>query len=252
MFKTLRIVILLGVLLVVAVNAYQDHHHDWTQPVYVALYPVNVDGSPEVASYIHTLSDKDFKEIEGYLNTQSKKYGQNVHFYYRLGDEVKALPPVVPKNGGVISAMMWSLKFRYYAHKNATDVGVPTNLRLFLQYHHTDKRILTETSTALQNGRIGVVNLFASGDKTTNNNVVIAHESLHGFGATDKYNLANGIPNYPDGYANPAQSPLYPQKYAELMAVHIPTSETKFVMARALKQTMIGELTAKEIGWVPH
>ncbi|MDO4700074.1 MAG: hypothetical protein Q4A69_05270 [Moraxella sp.] len=250
MLKTLRIVILLGVLLVVAVNAYQDHHHDWTQPVYVALYPVNVDGSPEVASYIHTLSDKDFQEIESHLNAQSKKYGQNAHFYYRLGDEVKTLPPAVPKNGSMISAMIWSLKFRYYAHKHATDVGVPTNLRLFLQYHHTDKRILTETSTALQNGRIGVVNLFASGDKTANNNVVIAHESLHAFGASDKYDLATGRPIFPIGYASPTQSPLYPQKYAELMAVHIPTSENKFVMARELKQTVIGELTAKEIGWL--
>jgi hypothetical protein len=33
------------------------------------------------------------------------------------------------------------------------------------------------------------------------------------------------------------------------MAVHIPTSPTKFDMARDLKQTVVGEMTAVEIKW---
>ncbi|MDO4896101.1 MAG: hypothetical protein Q3971_01955 [Moraxella sp.] len=249
MFKNLRILILLCIFLIVAVNNFRDKNHDWQKPIYVALYPINVDNSPEVAKYIASLSDKDFKEIGSYLNGESKKYGKNVHFYYLLGQEVKVMPPPVPKSGGVIDVMIWSLKFRYYAHKNAHDVGVPTNLRLFLQYHSLNKKVLTETSTALQNGRIGVVNLFGTPAKTANNNVVIAHESLHAFGASDKYDLSNGIPMYPHGYANPTQNPRYPQTHAELMAVHIPTSPTKFDMARDLTQTVVGEMTAMEMKW---
>lgn len=250
MFKNIRILILLCILLIVAVNSFRDKNHNWQQPVYVAIYPINVDNSPEVAKYISTLKDSDFKEIETYLTTQSKQYHQNASFYYRLGQTVIDEPPAVPRNSGVVGAMIWSLKFRYYAYKNAHDVGVPTNLRLFLRYHSPDKKILTETSTALQNGRIGVVNLFGTESKTANNNVVIAHETLHAFGATDKYDLKTGIPLYPHGYANPTQNPALPQTQAELMAVHIPKTQDKFEMARALKQTVVGEMTAMEIGWV--
>lgn len=249
MFKNIRILILLCILLIVATNSFRDKNHDWQKPVYVAMYPINVDNSPEVAGYIASLSDKDFQEIENYLNAQSKKYGQNAHFYYRLGQEVKVVPPVVPRNGTVIDAIIWSLKFRYYTYKHTHDIGVPTNLRLFLQYHHPSKKIITETSTALQNGRIGTVNLFGASKRGANNNVVIAHESLHAFGASDKYDLSNGIPIYPHGYANPTQNPRYPQTQAELMAVHIPTSPTTFEMARDLKQTVVGEMTAFEIKW---
>lgn len=249
MFKNIRILILLGILLVVAVNSFYDKNHDWQKPIYVAIYPINMDNSPEVASYIANLSDGHFKEIETYLNAESKKYGQDAYFYYRLGQEVKVVPPSVPRNGGIFDAIIWSLKFRYYAYKNAHDIGTPSNLRLFLQYHNPNKKVITETSTALQNGRIGVVNLFAKQDKTTNNNVVIAHETLHAFGASDKYDLSNGMPIYPQGYANPNQNPRLPQKQAELMAVHIPISQDKFEMARDLKQTIVGETTAIEIQW---
>ena len=251
MFKKLRILILLCVLLVVAVNAYHDKNQDWTKPVYVAVYPINVHRSPTVQTYIQNIKQDDFKAIERYLNTQSQHYGKNVYFYYRLGDEVKVLPPTVPQDGSVLSAILWSLKFRYYAYRHAKDVGVPTNLRLFLLYydpktHHQ----LTHTSTALENGRIGVVHLFAGDKYTLNNNVVVAHESLHAFGATDKYNLATGQPIYPHGYANPNQNPRYPQKQAELMAVHKAVSSTQNEMARTLDETVVGKLTATEIGWI--
>lgn len=250
MFKNIRIFILLLILLVVALGVYKDKNHDWKKPIFVAVYPINVDNSPEVSKYINGLSDRDFKELETYLNAESKKYSQSASFYYRLGDEVTVMPPEVPRDGGIVDAIIWSLKFRYYAHKHANDVGVPANLRLFLNFHSPDKTAISETSTALQNGRIGVVNLFGKSDKTTNNNVVIAHETLHAFGASDKYDLANGMPINPYGLANPNQNPLYPQSQAELMAMHIPKSPTQFEMARNLKQTVIGEMTAKEIGWI--
>ncbi|MDO5651251.1 MAG: hypothetical protein Q4G13_03825 [Moraxella sp.] len=251
MFKNIRILILLIVLLVVAVGVYQDKNQDWQKPIYVAVYPVNVDGSAEVANYISTLNDKDFQEIESYLKSQSQKYGQNASFYYRLGDEVKVLAPEIPKNAGMSQAIIWSLKFRYYAYKHAGDIGVPSSLRLFLNYHNpkTNKE-LNHTSTALENGRIGVVHLFADSDKTANNNVVIAHESLHAFGATDKYNLTTGQPLEPIGLGDIVQNPRYPQKYAELMAMHKALSPTKHTMARQLSETVVGELTAMEMGWL--
>ncbi|WP_066801518.1 hypothetical protein [Moraxella oblonga] len=250
MFKNIRILILLCILLIVAVNAFDDKNHNWQKATYVYLFPINMDNDDKVQTYINTLNEKEFAQINDYIKEQAKRYHQSVTIYYRFGEQVKEIPPAVPRNGGIMDAIIWSLKFRYYHFKHKPDTPFKPDLTLYLQYHSPNKHILTETSTALQNGRIGVVNLFGTDKKTANNNVVIAHESLHGFGATDKYDLKTGIPLYPQGYANPSQNPVLPQKQAELMAVHIPISQDKFEMARELKQTVVGELTAKEIGWI--
>jgi hypothetical protein len=72
---------------------------------------------------------------------------------------------------------------------------------------------------------------------------------LHALGATDHYDLGTGLPAFPDGYAAPNQSPLYPQTQAEIMAGRIPVSETRADIPYGLKDTVIGPLTAREIGW---
>lgn len=250
MFKNIRILILLSILLIVAVNSFYDKNQDWKQPIYIGLYPINADGSAVVDQYIATLTQEDFKQIDDYIAKQSANFNRPAYMYYRLGEKVDIKPPEVPRNGGIMDAIVWSLKFRYYAYKHRPESNVKPSLTLFLQYHSPDKKIIMDTSTALQNGRIGVVNLFATKDKAQTNNVVIAHESLHGFGATDKYDLSNGMPIYPYGYANPTQNPTYPQAQAELMAMHKATSSTQFEMARSLNETVIGEMTATEIGWI--
>ena len=93
------------------------------------------------------------------------------------------------------------------------------------------------------------MNLFASRKQTEQNKIVLVHELLHAFGASDKYDLATGQPMYPVGYAFPDQQPLFPQAKAELMAGHIPTSQTSSKMPESLSQTLINEITAIELGW---
>jgi len=44
------------------------------------------------------------------------------------------------------------------------------------------------------------------------NDVVIAHELLHTLGATDKYSVVDDAPRFPEGYGNPAQVPLFPNR----------------------------------------
>ncbi len=105
-------------------------------------------------------------------------------------------------------------------------------------------------STALNKGRIGRVNLFGSKSYAKQNLVITAHELLHTLTASDKYDLATTLPIYPDGFAEPEQSPTYPQIFAELMGGRIPIDETKADIPKSLSQTLIGDKTAKEIGWV--
>jgi len=76
------------------------------------------------------------------------------------------------------------------------------------------------------------------------------HEVLHTLGATDKYNLANDLPIYPDGFAEPDLKPLYPQRFAEVMGGRIPQSNTTANMPDHIKYAFIGPATAAEIGWL--
>ena len=102
----------------------------------------------------------------------------------------------------------------------------------------------------MEKGRIGAVNLYASKKQNEQNQIVLVHELLHAFGATDKYDAATGQPLYPQGYAYPKQQPLFPQAKAELMAGHIPVSADKSKMPDRLQDTLLNEITALEIGWI--
>jgi hypothetical protein len=82
------------------------------------------------------------------------------------------------------------------------------------------------------------------------NNMVIAHELLHTLAATDKYQPDTGLPRYPDGYAEPARQPLFPQNQAELMGGRIPLAADRAEIPERLSQVVIGPVTAREIGWV--
>jgi len=104
-------------------------------------------------------------------------------------------------------------------------------------------------SLGLDKGLTAVIHAFASIDQDQQNNIVIAHELLHTVGATDKY-AADNSALFSTGYADPEQSPLYPQTKAEIMVSRIPLSETGMRMADSLSECVIGEQTAKEINWL--
>jgi hypothetical protein len=80
--------------------------------------------------------------------------------------------------------------------------------------------------------------------------MVLAHELLHTLGATDKYEPGSNAPRFPDGYAAPTAKPLLPQSKAELMAGRIPLDERRAAIPESLRQVLIGNATAAEIGWL--
>ena len=81
------------------------------------------------------------------------------------------------------------------------------------------------------------------------NDVVLAHELLHTLGATDKYDLRNDEPIFPDGYGNPLQVPLLPQRTAELMAGRRIIAPGRWEQVSDLDQVVLGPTTAAEINW---
>jgi hypothetical protein len=97
---------------------------------------------------------------------------------------------------------------------------------------------------------LGIVNAFASVEQEGSNGVIIAHELLHTFGATDKYDTSTNAPSFPDGYAEPDARPRLPQRQAEIMAGRIPITDTHSEIPRSLRRVVIGEKTAHEINWL--
>ena len=93
----------------------------------------------------------------------------------------------------------------------------------------------------------GIVNGYTGRGYNGTNNVIIAHELLHTLGASDKYAPETGLPVAPDGIAEPERSPLYPQRYAEIMGGRIPRSEREADIPGNLALARIGTLTAREI-----
>ena len=251
MWKNIRVAILLVVLLVVAVNAYRDQNQDWNQPIYILLHPINADGRTTTQQYIQQLQQDDFAEVKQYLEKNSQQYrGQSSYFMIQIGRELQQTPPKMSEQPSILNNILWSLKFRFYAWKQHQSGDGSPSLTLYLNFYDPKQSRELKHSTALERGRIGSVNLFASPKQAAQNNVVLVHELLHGFGATDKYNLNNGEPIFPIGYAQADQQPLYPQTEAEIMGGRIPLSEHKSKMPNDLNETVISILTAREVGWI--
>jgi hypothetical protein len=116
-------------------------------------------------------------------------------------------------------------------------------------YHDPSTLQRVPDSHGLQKGLMGVVHVFADPAMGGSNNVVIAHELLHTVGATDKYDLATGLPLYPDGFADPERDPRYPQEQTEIMAGRRPVSAQDAEIPRSLRQVIVGPATAREIKW---
>jgi hypothetical protein len=253
MFKKLRIFILLIILATAIQQIFLDKADlDWKDNFYVVVYPVNADGSSEVGAYIKTLTRDDFEPMAEYFADEGARYnlGMRRPVEVQLGAVVDKIPPAPPQNGSLLDTIIWSLKFRLFAFNNSPKVSVKPDIKLYLLYYNPVTSPALSHSTAIAQGRIGRVNLFGDAAYSKQNLVITAHELLHTLTASDKYNLATTLPTYPDGYAEPEKQPRYPQDFAELMGGRVAISESKAEIPKSLAQTIIGEKTAREIGWL--
>jgi hypothetical protein len=251
MFKAIRIAILLFILLFVAVGTWlaQSRSTDWNNSLWVKVYPINADNSDTVDRYIATLELEDFMDIEEFVAREVQRYGRTINRPLRmeLGTPVRKQPPEIG-GSGVLDVMTWSLKLRWWAWRTAgKQDDITPDVRIFVRYHDPDDAFRLENSVGLQKGMVGIVNARASRRHAGANNVIIAHEFMHTLGATDKYELGTGQPLAPEGLAEPDRSPLYPQRWAEIMGGRIAIAENDAVIPKSLRYSIIGPATAREI-----
>lgn len=224
----------------------------WKYTLTVNVYPINGDGSAAAEAYVRALTVDEFMPIERFMQEEAVRFGlaSNASIEIRLQALIAKQPPAPPRNGNLLEIVLWSLHLRWWSFQNAAVKGPSPQVKLFVLYFDRDRHPVLEHSTALQNGLIGRVNVFALHEMSKQNNVIIAHEFLHTLGASDKYNLSNNQPIFPIGYAEPDRSPVVPQRMAEVMGGRVPLTATEARMPIGLDEVVIGKATALEINWL--
>ncbi len=254
MWRRIRISILLAILAFVAVDQWlgQRRVTDWGRMLHVVVYPIDGDGRPSTRAYLAGLEAGDFAAIGAFLEREAGRHGIEdlAPVVVDLGPVVDASPPRIPSSGSAWRAILWSLEVRFWAWRVDRYAGPSPDVRLFVSYYDPEATSRLAHSAGLRKGRIGVIKAFASPRFSGRNRVVITHELMHTLGASDHYDPANNLPRYPEGYADPGQEPLHPQRRAEIMGGRIPVSEDRAVMPEDLSQVVVGELTAREIHWI--
>jgi hypothetical protein len=252
-FKLLRILVLLLVLLAVALTTWQDRYRStrWREPLYVSVYPIAADDSAVTLRYLAALDADRFQPVGLFFQREAARYQLHLRepVKMKLRAQLQGLPPQRAPDAGIAATALWSLRLRFWAWRVSGHVNEPEDIRVFVLYHDPALTPAVPHSLGLTKGLIGVVYAFAVNDMDGENNVVIAHELLHTVGAGDKYAPGNDAPRFPDGYGDPKQRPLYPQRAAEIMAGRRMLSADRWQQAESLDEVVIGPATAREIRW---
>lgn len=252
MLRKFRILALLLILFVVATDTWltRAYSTDWKESLYVGVYPINADGSEVVDRYIASLDEENFEAIEEFLKREAGRYGKVITEPVRvvLGPRIDEQPPALTSEPNVLNIMLWSMKMRRWAGRaaNGRERYAP-DVRIFVRYHDPETTLELDDSVGIEKGMFGIVNAYASRLLSSRNNVIIAHEFLHTLGASDKYDAGSAQPLAPHGIAEPDRTPLYPQRYAEIMGGRIALSSSDAEMPEHLGLAVIGPLTAAEI-----
>ncbi|WP_410498237.1 hypothetical protein [Chitinibacter sp. S2-10] len=254
MFKKIRVTILLMILLSVALSAWrtQDKAAEWKVGQYVYLYPVDTGVDEYTSEYIKSINGDSWQGMQQFFSREAEAYGLKLSTPIRVmaGPPISVAPPAMPSKPSMLATMWWSLQLRWWAWRHTPETAVKPDARIYLLYHEGEPGAVLPHSIGIAKARLGLANLFATSAMEGSNQVVIAHELLHIYGANDHYDRASNQPIFPQGFAEPEQVPLYPQSKAELMAGRIALDENRSVIPVSLDEVLIGETSARAIGWI--
>jgi hypothetical protein len=253
-FKLMRIVVLLSIFFVIVVGTWMAERQmaAWERPVLVTVYPLVVDDSRATLDYARSIDADYFRDVNLFFEKHSQPYGFEVTpaFRFQVAPVSTDLPPPIPGQFNTAAIAWWSLRMRLWASMQGLFDGlVEPDIRMFVVLHGSNGNSEMGISVGMRKGRYGIVKAFAKENMTGSNLVIFTHEMLHVLGASDKYVLSTGDPIFPEGFADPDQRPLFPQKRAEIMGGGIPLNAYSSAMPESLAQCKIGRTTAVEIGF---
>jgi len=162
--------------------------------------------------------------------------------------------PLAPDDGSFLSRVrhalvLWGMLRRI--DEAAGPAEAPADARIYVQAVAPGggPRSFAEGAGAL-GGEVGMVRAAVTRDDASLALAAIAHELFHCLGATDKYG-PQGHALEPQGLVEPARTPPYPQRLAEWMVGEVPLGPGRGRLPESLSELAVGEVTAREIGWIP-
>ncbi len=198
-----------------------------------------------------------FRDLSNWFNTEYTRYTGNKDQRFRVETRgpfgVDINPPSLVEDGDTwFTRMFRAFRYPRYFRQLALDSGLPVDsytVRVYVVYGGTAFDMASH-SRGSENGRVAVV--YVSLDETNPGYplATMAHEIAHALGASDTYNPETSLSSHPYGYIAPFADPLYPQPFAELMAVDIPLSPTREQEVANLNQLRVGHRSAAEMGWI--
>lgn len=259
-FFWIRISVLLVILVGVVSYAIKDlrsrrGRNAWDHTLDVALVVVHVDGTPAVDPDAVRVLEERIPALEERLRLEAERHRPGIGAPFRIrmhGPAVVTSPPPSPASEGVTDLAKQAVAMKQWLSDVDPKAGIEpdhwdSRIYVVVRRPASKQRAFVEGESE-QDGRVGTVSVELDGSMADLTLFVVAHELMHTLGASDKYD-ASGHTVIPTGLAEPDRSPLYPQRYAEIMARNRPLSERSETIPINLDELGVGDVTAREIGW---
>lgn len=257
-FFVARVLVLSTILLAVVLYAWTDVRSreartEWKRPLIVAFVIVREGSVPDSA--VATMRVRS-EALELRLREEMARYKKAdfAPFDIALFGPVDLTDPtpVAPDEVGIVSAVRFQWELNRWVSRVDERVGIPArgfDARIYVVVRPpASKKVAFVEGMSEDGGRVGVVRVELNDAMADLALFVATHELFHTLGATDKYGPDGSILT-PSGLAEPQLSPLYPQRYAELMARHRALSSGHAAPVKTLDELAVGAMTAQEIGW---
>lgn len=225
--------------------------------VIVQFAPADLLDNPLVVSLSRGDPAERLAAIGPWFDAERARYtglpGRALQLDIRGPFPVDVAPPELgsPEDDFLVRAVK-AWRYPRHFHALAGRFGVDADeyaIRVYVTYADTDADVQSE-SRGSRTGRVAVAEVGVRNTTAAYAQLTLAHEIGHVMGAGDHYDPDTFRATFPDGYVEPLATPRHPQRFAELMAVDVPTSAYTEREVESLAEVRVGYHTAAEFGWI--